>query len=339
MRAMSTTRRLLVIGGGRFVGRHLVQVAQAAGWQVTVFNRGQSGPAPEGVTVLTGDRRGSLAALSSGTWDAVIDTCGYLPGEVAAMAQHLRGRVGRYVFISSVSAYAGFSLPNTEHSPLARTDQPDTQVVDGNSYGPLKALCEAEVTRVWGDAAVLVRPGLIVGPHDPTGRFTWWPARVARAVDAQWVLAPGHPDAPLQFIDARDLAAFVLQALDRDLHGPVNVVAPAGQWTWGELLRVCADVAACRPRWAWVPDDVLLAQGVAPWSDLPLWLPAQGDNAAFMQVDSSLAQAAGLTIRPLVQTVADTLAWWCALPADRKVFSQTGLSAEREAALLQSRAR
>lgn len=326
---------MLVIGGGRFVGHHLVQAALAAGWQVTTFNRGQTGPAPAEVTSITGDRRGSLDALSSGTWDAVIDTCGYLPGEVAAMAGYLQGRVGRYVFISSVSAYASFMVPNTEHSPLATTDDSDTQVVDGNSYGPLKALCEAVVTRAFGERALLVRPGLVVGPQDHTRRFTWWPARVARAVDAEPVLAPGRPDAPLQFIDARDLAAFVVQALGRDLRGPVNVVAPADRWTWGKLLQTCAEVSGRQAQWVWAPDEFLLAQGVSPWADLPLWLPAQGDNAAFMQVDTARAQAAGLSIRPLAQTVADTLAWWRGLPVDRQDFPQTGLSVEREAALLQ----
>jgi 2'-hydroxyisoflavone reductase len=178
---MTAPRRLLVIGGGRFVGRHLVQAALAAGWQVTMFNRGQSGPAPAGVTALLGDRRAGLDALVGGPWDAVVDTCGYLPGEVTAMARHLQGQVGRYVFISSVSAYASFAEPNTESSPLGRLDDPQTQVVDGRTYGPLKALCEQAVTEAFGERALLLRPGLIVGPQDPTRRFTWWPARVARA--------------------------------------------------------------------------------------------------------------------------------------------------------------
>jgi 2'-hydroxyisoflavone reductase len=332
---MTAGRRLLVIGGGRFVGRHLVQAALAAGWQVSMFYRGQSGPAPAGVTAIVGDRRANLDALVGGPWDAVVDTCGYLPGEVSAMARHLHTQVGRYVFISSVSAYAGFAQPNAEQSPLATTADPDTEVVDGASYGPLKALCEAAVTQVFGDRALLLRPGLIVGPWDHTRRFTWWPARVARAGDGEAVLAPGRPDTALQFIDARDLADFVMTALDQDLSGPVNLTSPAGLWSWATLLNTCAHAAGCQPRWVWAPDDFLLAQGVAPWADLPLWLPAEGDDTAFMQVNTARAQAAGLSIRPLDQTVADTLAWWRGQPADRQDFPQTGLSAEREAAMLQ----
>jgi 2'-hydroxyisoflavone reductase len=212
---------LLIIGGTRFLGRHLVDAALARGDQVTLFNRGQtSTDLPAGVRWIQGDRKGDLAMLAAGHWDAVIDTCGYLPADVGRMAQALAGRVGCYAFISSVSAYASSAQPNAEDAPLGRIDDTDTTVVDGRTYGPLKALCEAAVQEAMGTAqSLLVRPGLIVGPHDPTGRFTWWPARLARAaVDGLPVLAPGKSARPLQFIDARDLAAWTLHLLHAGGH-------------------------------------------------------------------------------------------------------------------------
>jgi 2'-hydroxyisoflavone reductase len=330
---------LLIIGGTQFVGRHLMEVALAGGHRVTLFNRGRTMAAlPPGVEYRQGDRRGDLTALQTGQWDAVIDTCGYLPGEVRAMARALAGRIGCYAFVSSVSAYASTLSPNDEDSPLGvlPDDLVGTEVVDGRSYGPLKALCEAALRETVGDAScLLIRPGLVVGPHDPTQRFTWWPARVARALDeGRPMLAPGDPARPLQFIDARDLAAFVLQALARGLRGAFNAIAPPGFTTMGGLLAACGDAAGGVPRTVWAPSAWLLAQGVLPWNQLPLWLPDDGEHAAFMAVDTRRAQDAGLQIRPLATTVADTLAWWQGLPAEARVFSKAGLSAEREAALL-----
>lgn len=324
--------KLLVIGGGRFVGRHIVAAALARGDAVTLFNRGRSAP-PPGVRQVTGDRRGDLTALAAaveaGT-DAVIDCCGYLPSEVARMAALLEGRVGCYAFVSSVSVYAGFARPNDESSPLGTIDDPDTEVIDGRTYGPLKALCEAEVRRRFGDRALLLRPGLVVGPHDPTGRFTYWPARVADAADGEAVLAPGTPDDPLQFIDARDFAAFTLQAIARGIAGAYNVVTPPGAHTIGGLLAACAAAAGTRPRWAWLDADRIAAAGLAPWADLPAWLPPRGDEAAFAATDDRAARAAGLVTRPLAATVADTLAWLQALPPQARAAAVAGLARERE---------
>ena len=338
--------RLLIIGGTRFVGRHLLDAALAGCHQVTLFNRGQSlaGGAvvlPAGTTWLQGDRDADLSALTGpasagGQWDAVVDTCAYLPAQAQRMAQALAGRVGRYVLISSVSAYASAAQPNPEDAPLATLPDPDTTVVDGRSYGPLKALCEAAVLQQFGtERTLLLRPGLVVGPFDPTQRFTWWPARLARAAqDGLPVLAPGAPQRALQCIDARDLAAFVLRLLADGASGAFNAVAPPGFTTMAGLLQACALAAGGQPTLRWVADADLLAQGVQPWVDLPLWLPAGGEHAAFMHVPTLRAQAAGLHIRPLAQTVADTLAWWQALPAPAQQFSLAGLSAQREAAVL-----
>ncbi len=332
--------KLLVIGGSLFVGRHLVQAAAARGDQVTVFNRGQAAAQwPLGVQVRHGDRKADLSSLAVGTWDAVIDTCGYLPRDVARMAECLHGRVGRYAFISSVSVYADFSQPNDEQSALGRIDDADTEVIDGRSYGPLKALCEAALKARLGEGALLIRPGLIVGPHDPTQRFTYWPARVARAADAELVLVPGTAEDAVQFIDVRDLVAFVLRAIDAGCSGPFNVISPPRTLAMGAVLEACASVAGTRPHWCWVSAEQIDRGGLRPWIDLPLWLAPTGEDAAFALTDTRAAQAVGLTTRPLAQTIADTLAWYRSLAADQQVFSRAGLSPEREAqALAQLRA-
>lgn len=327
--------KLLVIGGSQFVGRHLVAAAAARGDEVTVFNRGQTATAwPAGVELRRGDRQADLSGLAIGAWDAVVDTCGYLPRDLARMADALQGRVGRFVFISSVSVYADFTRPNDEGGALGRIDDADTEVVDGRSYGPLKALCEQTVTTRFGDRALLIRPGLVVGPHDPTQRFSYWPARVARAAAGEAVLAPGAADHAVQFVDARDLAAFVLRAIDAGRSGPFNVASAPRELTMGAVLEACATAAGTRPRWHWASGEQIAHCGLKPWIDLPLWLPAAGEHAAFALTDTAAAQAAGLAIRPLAQTVADTLAWYRGLPPQQQAFTRAGLSAERGAAAL-----
>lgn len=328
--------KLLIIGGTRFVGRHLVDAALARGDQVTLFNRGQSATSPPpGVALIRGDRRADLAALAGQRWDAVVDTCGYLPSEVAAMAEALDTRVDRYAFISSVSAYASFATPNHEGSPLGHIEDADTSVVDGRSYGPLKALCEQTLVQRLGSRALVIRPALVVGPHDPTQRFTWWPARVARAVqDGLPMIAPGAPDRPLQFVDVRDLAQFVLTALDAGLSGPYNAAAPSGFTTMRGLLDSCAKATGGTPNLFWVSDAELQRQGVGPWVPMPLWIPKTSGHTGFMATDCRKAQAAGLRTRPLQDTVADTLAWWRSLPAAAQVFDKAGLTPEREAQVI-----
>ncbi len=326
--------KLLVIGGTRFVGRHIVEAALARGDSVTLFNRGRTAAAPPGVEFRQGDRNADLGVLAEGRWDAVVDTCGYVPAEITRMAQVLRGRVGCYLFISSVSVYASTSTPSREDSELATTDDPDTTTVDARTYGPLKVLCEAQVERGLPGAALVLRPGLIVGPHDPTQRFTYWPARLARAAEGDTVLAPGTPNAPVQWIDARDLAAFALRCIDSGARGPFNVVSEAGRFTFGELLAACAAAAGVNARLQWCDIAALQAQGVEPWGDLPLAVPDDDEHRAFMLTDVGKAIAAGLTIRPLAQTVADTLAWYHGLPPEQQVFDNAGLLPEREAAAL-----
>lgn len=329
--------RYLVLGGSRFVGRHIVEALLARGDQVTVFHRGES-VLPQWASPferLLGDRRGDLRALAHGSWDVVVDTCGYIPSEVRSSAQCLKGRVGHYVYISSVSAYADATQPNDETSALGHLEDENTEVVDGRTYGPLKALCEQVLLREWeAERCTIIRPGLVVGPHDPTQRFTWWPARVSISQPGESIPVPGHPDDPVQFIDARDLAAFVVLLSASGQAGVFNAVTPSGQVTFGALLQACAEAAGAAPTWVWATPEQLTLAGVSPWVDMPLWLPPAGEYAAFMRVSNARAMAAGLRTRPLAATVADTLAWWQSLPPAQQAFTLAGLRPEREAQLL-----
>ncbi|MDC8786884.1 NAD-dependent epimerase/dehydratase family protein [Roseateles koreensis] len=337
--------RLLILGGTQFVGRHLVEAALAQGHELTLFNRGQSAAdlfadTPQ-IHRLKGDRRDDLSALQHGEWDAVLDCCGYIPREVDASARLLAGRVGQYLYISSVSAYASFAGPNTEASPLGRLADPSTEVVDGASYGPLKAACEAALRQHFA-APLVLRPGLVVGPHDPTQRFTYWPARIAGAASparaGEPILVPAPCGEPLQFIDARDLAAFALQALARGLAGTFNVACTSGQPTRMALLQACVQAAglSTEPEWFWAESQALQALGVAPWNDLPLWLPPVSEFAQLMRCDNAAALQEGLQIRPLTETVGDTLRWWQDLPEAERVFTRAGLTPVRERELIKA---
>jgi 2'-hydroxyisoflavone reductase len=323
--------KLLVIGGGQFVGWHFVDAARARGHELTLFNRGNSVP-PPGVGHIQGDRKGDLAALAGRHFDAVVDVCGYLPRDVERMAQQLSAQVGRYLFVSSVSVYADFTRANDESSALATIDDPDTEIVDGRSYGALKALCEATLRRRIGDARTLVvRPGLVVGPREPTRRFAYWPARLERAADDEPLLVPGTPDDAVQFIDARDLAHFMVDALEAGRAGTFNVVVPPGRTTIGDLVRTCAEAAGRRPRWVWVDAHELERLGLRDWIDLPVWMSPLGDHSAIAQVSDAAAVRAGLRTRPLAQTVADTLAWLRSLPPAERALVKAGLTPEAEA--------
>jgi 2'-hydroxyisoflavone reductase len=311
---------LLILGGTRFLGRHVVDLALARGHRVTVFTRGKQ-PNHWGAAVaeLRGDRdprnAPGLAALEGGRWDAVIDTCGYVPRVVRASAERLAPCVGRYLFVSSISVFTDASRAGLDESaPVGVLAEPDSEEI-GKHYGPLKAACEDVVSAVFGARAVNVRPGLIVGPHDPTDRFGYWAARFCapqllgdRAPEA---VVPLPADRPIQLIDARDLAAFMLDLLAAEAGGTFNATSPAGQWTFGALVdALVATGGAAAPRPAWVDEALLLEHKVAPWTGLPLWIPATfKDEAGFMEIDCTKAQRAGLATRPLRATCADTAAW------------------------------
>ena len=335
--------KLLVIGGTRFYGRHFVTAALERGHELTLFNRGKQAPASPEVETIHGDRTSDLAKLHGRRWDAVVDTCGFLPRTVEASAEVLRDAVDVYVFVSSQSVYADMSRPgNDENSPIdvlrdeqltaANAIDPSqvTAASLGNLYGGLKALCEEAAEEVIGrDRVLALRPGLIVGPNDYTDRFTYWVARVARGGE---VLAPGDPQRHVQFIDSRDLAEWTIGMIERKQTGIYNCNGLPGAITMGQLLDECKVVSGSDASFTWVDEDFLLQEQVGPWSELPLWLPDVPTLKGFMYVNSDRAIEAGLTFRPLTQTIADTLSWYQTTSTNEAM--KAGLSAEKEQDLL-----
>ena len=326
--------RLLIIGGTHFLGRALTEAALDGGHDVTLFHRGRTyaDDFPRARHLL-GDRDGGLDALGSETWDAVIDTCGFVPRLVRAAAARLHDRVGLYTFISSVSVYAD-PLPfgATEDARRIVLADPAVEAVTPETYGGLKTLCEDAALEAMHGRALLLRPGLIVGPYDVSDRFPYWPRRIARGGR---VLAPGRPERGTQFIDARDLAAFTLRTTERGIAGTFHVTGDA--LPFGALLDTCRATLHADATFEWVDEDFLLAQSVTPYTELPLWLPAE--DAAHDAVDCTRARAAGLTSRPLADTVRDTVAWDIAHPMEsrpRKAGAPVSASmrTEREAELL-----
>lgn len=322
--------RLLVLGGTKFLGRHFVEAALRRHHEVTLFNRGRTAPGLfPGVETVLGDRDGGLGALAGRTWDAVLDPSGYVPRVVGAAVSALAGRVGLYAFVSTISTYATPITPGADESaPLAALADPAAEEVTGETYGGLKAACERVVAHGFGERALVVRPGLIVGPHDPTDRFTYWPRRLSRGGD---VLAPAVPGQPVQVIDVRDLAAWTLGMIERGAGGTFNATGPAEPLTLGALLERAALALGAPSRIVWVDEAFLLERGVEPWTELPLWVPA--GEAGIDEVSIARALAAGLALRPLAETVRDTLAWDRARPDSARDGSKV-LKPEREAELL-----
>jgi 2'-hydroxyisoflavone reductase len=323
--------RLLVLGGTQFLGRHVVESALARGHDVTIFNRGLTHPELfPGVARLVGDRDGRLDALADGEWDAVVDTSGYVPRIVRGSAELLAPRVGRYLFVSSISVYADVSRPGVdEDSPVGQLEE-ETEEHRGPAYGPLKALCEQAVEEVYGERATIVRPGLIVGPWDPTGRFTYWPARVAAGGD---VLAPEPRDGAVQVVDVRDLADFIVLLLEGDIAGTFNATGPEEPLQLEEVLEESRRVAGSEARFVWAPAAWLVEQGVQPWMELPLWLGDDPEYAGHSRIDVSRAIQAGLSFRPLDRTIADTLEWYRS--GDAPIDPPAGLDRGREQELLE----
>jgi nucleoside-diphosphate-sugar epimerase len=325
--------RLLILGGTEFVGRAVTEAALARGWEVTVFHRGRHEP-PEGVAILHGDRgaEDGLSALATGEWDVVVDTWSGAPSAVRDAARLLADRAGRYVYVSSRSVYA-YPTPAglSEDGPLADGSPDDGGEVE---YPQLKRGGELAALDAFGERALLARAGLIIGPYENIGRLPWWLTRIARGGP---VLAPGPRDLPLQYIDVRDLAAWILDAAERGLGGPYNLVSPPGHTTMGELLEACVRVTGSDAELRWTDPEPILAAGVEPWTELPIWLPPGELYESLHQGDVSKASAAGLRCRPAGETVADTWAWLRELGgqapqrSDRPV---AGLDPEVEAKLL-----
>ncbi|MFD9206445.1 NAD-dependent epimerase/dehydratase family protein [Streptomyces sioyaensis] len=325
--------KLLMLGGTEFVGRAVTEAALARGWQVTVFHRGNHAP-PQGVTALHGDRADAagLAALEQGTWDAVVDTWSRAPAAVRDAARLLAGRAGCYAYVSSRSVYA-YPAPYglDEDGPLVAGSADATTFDD---YAAAKRGGELAATEVFGNRALLVRAGLILGPYENIGRLPWWLGRIARGGP---VLAPGPRDSGLQYIDVRDLAEWTVGALESGLGGPYNLLSEPAHATMGELLESCVRVTGADAELRWTAPEDILAAGIEPWTEMPAWLPPGEARDAFFGADVSRALATGLRCRPVGETVADTWDWLRSLGGtapqrpDRPVL---GLAPEKEAAAL-----
>ena len=328
-------KTLLILGGTSFLGPQLVEAARTRGWTLTLFNRGKTNPQlfPD-VEKLRGDRRTDLTALKGRTWDAVVDTSGYVPKDVAASAGLLAGNVGLYVFVSTISVYADTSKPGLdEGAPVAVTPDPAAETVTGANYGALKALCEKAAEKAMPGKVTVVRPGLIVGPGDPSDRFTYWPVRVARGGE---VLAPGSPSDPVQLVDVRDLAEWTVAMVEKRKTGTFNATGPRERLGIGAMLAACREASGSDATFTWADEKTLEELKVAPWSDMPVWLPPTDETAGAGLISAARAISEGLSFRPLVATAKDTLAWWSTLPAERRSRLKAGLTPEREAAALKA---
>lgn len=338
---MVGVRRILIIGGNGFLGRHLARAFAAKGDRVTLFNRGSRAFDDGAAETVHGDRRRDLDKLDGRTWDAVVDTCGYFPENVAIAARYFASRAARYIFISSISAYAGFAEGNNEESPTAvltsdeelRLKSFDAASEDfdsrslGDLYGPLKALCEREVAQVFGERATIVRPGLIAGEFDPTDRFTYWVMRVARGGR---ILVPLESEAAVQLIDASDLACWLASA--EDMSGVFNATGRPFELTFGALLARIRATCASDCEFVAASPEFRAANEISHWTDLPLFIPpVRRELAGFFASDVSKANGAGLVTRPLEQTIESVLSWRGTVPSPLI----TGLEENRERELLE----
>jgi 2'-hydroxyisoflavone reductase len=331
--ARTPAKKILVLGGTGYIGPHIVRALVAAGHTVTLFNRGKTHAElfPD-LEKLHGDRDGHLEALHGRSWDAVIDDAGFVPRVVRQSVDLLAPLVGQYVFISTISVYKDLATPGMDETGAVDAVPADADEKDKRLYGPFKAACEQVVTTGMAGRATILRPGVIVGPGDPTGRFTHWASRIAEGGE---VLAPGDGSTPVQYIDVRDLAAFVARVIADDTTGTYNVLGPAHVTPIKGFLAAIDAATGDRAQIVWVPADFLDQQGVHGWSDMPLWLDAKGDFAGIGQQSNRAAVAKGLTFRSIAETTRDTLAWLATIPdADRSKLASTGISRDREAKVL-----
>jgi 2'-hydroxyisoflavone reductase len=331
---------ILVLGGTKFLGPAIVEPALAAGHKVTLFNRGRTNPQlfPE-AEKLRGDRdpkKGDgVKALLGRKFDVIYDDSGYFPRMVRASAQALAvAGSGQYVFVSSISAYRDNKVAGAdETAAVATMPDPTLESMGANFeyYGALKALCEKEAREAFGERATIVRPGYIVGPNDPTDRFTWYPVRAAKGGE---MLAPGAPADPLQVIDVRDLGAWMLRLGERRVFGTFNACGPKDPLTMGTMLEQCLAATGRKATLAWVPGAFLRARGENGEGKIPIWAPADGETQGYHTWSNARAVKAGLTFRPLPETIADTLAWFRTLPAERQADLKCGFSEKDEAELI-----
>jgi 2'-hydroxyisoflavone reductase len=326
--------RILILGGTGFIGPHLVRRVLERGHTPVLFNRGRTEPQMfqeqyAGLENLVGDRDGDISALRGGRWDGVVDDSGYTPQQVRATAEMLRDSVGHYLFTSTRAVYRDFTPSHVdENSPLGMRGVPDTE---WTGYGPLKALAEREVQRVFNGRYTIARPPIITGPGDNTDRFTYWYDRVWKGGR---VLAPGTPTDPVQYVDVRDLVEFYVLALEQKTTGVFNTVAPAAPLSSAEFLYGLRAVTSAPVEFVWADWDFLESQGIREGRELSAWRAPRGDNLNYGRVDNRRAVAAGMTFRPLATTASDTLSWWHSLPAERRAGSRAGIPAAAEARAL-----
>ena len=335
VRAPRRASRILLLGGTGFIGPWQVYRILSRGHELTLFNRGRSQPRMfqdqfTGLENLIGDRDGDLSSLEGDrTWDVVIDNSGYTPEQVRATARLLADRTDQYLFISTQAAYMSrVEIGIDESAPVGQADLP---MEEWEGYGPMKALAEQELQDTFGDRCTIVRPGLVAGPGDRSDRFTYWCARMDRGGE---VLAPNTPMDPVQYIDVRDLAEFMVHLLEQETRGVYNVIGPEGDLRMAEFLHGVKAVTSTPSSLTFVPLDFLREQGVSPWSDLPVWQPPVGPTEGFARMSRARGIAAGLRYRPLAVTAAETLEWWRRLPAEDGTAMRAGLAPEREAEVL-----
>jgi 2'-hydroxyisoflavone reductase len=328
---------LLILGGSAFTGPFQIKYALERGHKVTIFNRGRTQPTmhPEvfdQIEKLVGDRDNDLEALKGRTWDAVIDNSATRPRWVRQSTDILKGNCDTYLFTSSLSVHADFSkIGITEDDAVATIDDPTTEEITGETYGALKALSEDVVREAFPDGAIILRPHLIVGPGDPTDRWTYWPVRVDRGGE---VMAPGTPNDLTQYIDTRDLAEFGVTLVENRSLGTYSGVGPLAPLNMGGMLYGIRAVVINEVSFTWVPADFLAEHEVAPWAHMPAWIPPEGEFAGFGAFDNSRSVAAGLKYRPLADTAKATIDWWKAQPEERTAEPRAGLAPEREAEVL-----
>ena len=325
-------KTMLILGGTGFIGPHMTELALARGWKVTHFNRGKrDADGVPNVETLHGDRKGQLDSLKGRKWDVVVDNTGYIPKFQKMSVDILAPNTGYCLYISSISAYASFEKPNDIGSPTGVLENKDQEEITNETYGPMKALCEQYVRDGYGSRSSIVRPGYIVGPLDPTDRFTYWPVRVAKGGE---MAVPGTPADPIQVVDVRDLVAFMMELVDRRVDGYFNAVTPPGAITMGQLMDTSKKVSGADTSLTWIDEDFLAANLKPEEMNFAPWSPMKGPEAGGSLTGMSHSAKEGLRARPLEETVRDTLAWHETRPAERKAALRSGFTAENEAAIL-----